>query len=336
MNVPSITQPSHITLLRNCVMTLPILCVNLEHIINWCKSRNQACSENQNCDGEDYTGSSGSQTGDSGFEDRYKTVKSVFFVGGLFFQVLGIAFIPPAITEIEAPNNSTINLDISFTVAGIICLSVAWLPCLNKSLLKISVKERTDKHNTQTSSEASSGTEVVRQPDDVLPIIVTFMAFCKMVFTVIFAFIILQFSVFEIDVSDVITHGWNDWQRKEIYYFISNCFSSLFGYVVSFIACTACMKSNSYVVPLVFASPITSVLFAAETPCNWLLIGGDCKIESDNDKVKGIAWFAAAVLCFALANFLSFGSMIIMNRTIVKQKESQVRTKIYLFLSNVD
>ena len=214
-------------------------------------------------------------------------------------------------------NSSTSLYDILHIVGGVICLSGAWLPELVKKLLKTAAEKNAEYKHSKNGNKAH----------DVVPVMVTFMSFCKIIFSFSFSFFLLSYSVFRTDAADVTNHfriGLHGWQGKGLYYFISNCCSGLLGYVASFIACTTCTKEGSYVLPLFLATPLAGVLLAVKTPCNWISIGEMSNNTCDSYKTPDIFLFSTAVACFALANLISFGFRIIENQTIVKQKESQV------------
>ena len=212
--------------------------------------------------------------------------------------------------------------EIWYPIVGVLCLSIAWLPEIQSYLLK-----------TVDQTEAiAEGPQVIVQDKPTWKMVI-FLSLCKIIFTFVFSFVLLRFSIFSTEASDVAAHfrmGWSNLGDEVTYYFIANCCSSLLGYIVGFIACTTCMQKGSYVLPLFLATPLAAALLAVKNSCTAIVFvgieAGDSEISNQCDLsgTLDIILFCAAVSCLVLAQFLSFGILIINSPLVVKQSETQV------------
>ena len=336
MKIPAMTKPYNVILLMNCVFLLPIGVAFFKALF---------------------------------YFERRSSKKIILFGLALLLELAGTG-----LTGYMWSTKGSIDpKDVWYPIVGVICLSIAWLPEIQSYLLK--TNENNEKENTRPKrrrnySYSSETTEAIRQQqeseladlsrDFTMTVdqteaiteepqvivkdkptwkMVIFMSFWKILFTFVFSFVLLSFSIFSAEASDVAAHfrmGWSDWRGDVIYYFIANCCSSLLGYIVGFIACTTCMQKGSYVLPLFLATPLAAVLLAVKNSCTAIVFAGveagDSEISNQCDLIGtlDIILFCVAVACLVLAHFLSFGILIINSPLLVKQSETQVWFSLFI------
>ena len=209
-------------------------------------------------------------------------------------------------------NTPANTIDIWYPIVGVLGLSIAWLPQKQHFMLQTKGAH---------VNENDSGEEKTTWK------MVIYLSFVKIIFTFVFSFLLLTFSIFGTNVTQFPQHfkiGWYDWDENGIYYFVANCCSSVLGYVIGFIACTTCMQRGSFGFLLLFATPVAALLFSVKSTCVGILLDAESSSKCDLGGTLNIGVFVGAVVSLVMAYSFAFGYHIFTSQHLVKQNEAQV------------
>ena len=335
MKIPAVTKPYNVILLMNCVFLIPIGVAFFKALFYSEKTFGLAFLLEL------------AETGLTGYLWNQTKKPSIDLEEIWYPKIFGLAFLlelaGTGLTGYlwsQTKKPSIDSKEIWYPIVGVLCLSIAWLPEIQSYLLKTNETKankntipKRDFTITVDQTEAITEEPQVIVQDKPTWKMVIFLSLCRIIFTFVFSFVLLSFSIFSAEASDVAANfrmAWSNLGGDVTYYFIANCSSSLLGYIVGFIACTTCMQKGSYVFPLFLATPLAAVLLAMKASCHKIVFAG---VEAGDSEISNqcgltetldIILFCVAVTCLVLAHFLSFGILIINSPLLVKQSETQV------------
>ncbi|XP_053388115.1 uncharacterized protein LOC123541765 isoform X2 [Mercenaria mercenaria] len=319
-NIPGLCKTHHIVLLMNSVFFVPLL----DNFVRSCKKRNE--------------------------EDGKRTL--VLFGSALFLEIVGVLLsvflvcLHVALEKLWIP------------IIGILFLSFAWTPSINKVLLETKISGRRNNGNTEqtdgqmsdlqenpTIQEESQGRPA--QPETLndgkritwkLTLIMSLTKICSTYGISMLLFSVDSISPFPENTSVTIVNYSNGWKlsvweeasNEEVYYFVAHICSSFISYYIGYMACTTCMQIGAFALPLVLTIVPSLLLLTIKGSCESLLmrIGStkdiyDCIVIPANTKLD-LALLVISGSCLLAAQILFTFRLIWKNGLLFKLKEDQL------------
>ncbi|XP_052223002.1 uncharacterized protein LOC127838915 isoform X43 [Dreissena polymorpha] len=158
-----------------------------------------------------------------------------------------------------------------------------------------------------------------------------YISFFKIIFIVAISLLLFSFLLFENrpTLSDF-NSGWSGlgkytWTstRDDIYLFTVNIVGSAVGYLVAYMACTACMQRLAFTLPVVLATPVSILLLTIPLSCDFLISVKDRGFVCGPE--RNTLWLTiAAAVSLIVYELATVGWYHFKTENIVMEKETQL------------